>query len=198
MHSRYKEKGCSPFGMVEFHRRATLHHVLEGSLLGCVVSSTSAEVSHCTISVLRVSLPSNRGTSVVCLILVYSLQIVCWSSCLRQSPSGEVLLTAWIRTCFRYIATWTHWARSGSLVLQGLSTTSTITESIVRCFHELRLVLWQVLWSWCCLQSVHLHLYSMNPFDELTLGSVPIFGALVLVFLERSAANGSSRKAAFS
>ena len=121
----------SPLRMIEFNSSTSLHHILECSLFWTIIPTTGSKMAHTGVMVLWVGLSTNTRSSVIGLILVNSLKVCLGSSSLGQSPTREVLFVTWICTSFRNISAWSNWAWCGGLVLQCLSTTSTISKSIV-------------------------------------------------------------------
>ena len=90
-------------------------------------------------SILAARLHSNAASCVISLVLVVFLYGSLRTRCLRQRPSGHVLLRRRIRRCLGHVPAGSDGARGGDQVLEALSTTS-VTECVLWLVLELWLV----------------------------------------------------------
>ena len=148
--------GESPLGHVALDARATSHLVLKGSKLACMIAAASAEMRLCRRSILRDGLFVEARACIVCLMLVKLFGQSFTRCSLRESPARHVLLLRSVGRELRGVPTRTNRCRSGRVILE--STTSAVTEGVLGCTLQLRLILWVVLRARILLEIVWLHL----------------------------------------
>ena len=78
--------------MLKLNRGIALHHVLEGTHFLHVGTATGAEVAGLTRALVGVHLSANARCHVIGLVFVHCSNSLARSSCLGESPPGEVLL----------------------------------------------------------------------------------------------------------
>jgi hypothetical protein len=148
----------SEFRVIQLYCLSALHHVFEGSQPRRVISSWGPEMSHPWWSIFRGMLLSEPRSSVISLILIYSLHVICRPSSFWKCPPGEVLFRRRIGWSFRNIPPWTDWVWSWCLVLQGTCPSSSKTKSVERLLLYFRLVFGEILRSRSLLKWIELHL----------------------------------------
>ena len=157
----------SELRVIEFHRRSTLHNVLESSLFLSVHTACCAEVGSRSWLVLGVWLHTEGRSSIISLILVRASQFTAGTATLRQGPPWEVLFSWWVRGGLGDVSAWADSCRGRGLVLQ--TTASPVTEGILRFFYHFRLCLGQVLRPRSGLKRIELHLYVLLLMKALLL-----------------------------
>ena len=157
----------SELWVIEFHRRSSLHHVLESTLFLRVHTACCAEMGSRSRLVLRVWLHTEGRSSIIGLILVRTSQFTAGTASLRQGPPWEILFSWWVRWGLGNVSAWADSCRGRGLVLQ--TTASPVTEGILRFFYHFRLCLGQVLRPRSGLKRIELHLYVLLLMKALLL-----------------------------
>lgn len=104
-----------------------------------------------------VALHTKGWPRVISLMFIWYTLVSAWSSCLWQSPPGEIFFCRRIHWSFWNVSARTNSIGSGSLVFESASSSSSETETVFLTTFIFRFLIREILWPWGLFEDVHLH-----------------------------------------
>ena len=179
-------KSVSECWVVESHLDALLHHVLRDRQSSGLGAGGASKGCVSRALVIWMGLFSESRPRVEGLVLVRSPRLNLGPTRLRQRPLRRIYLSWRTTASLRDVAARAYSSWRTCVVLQDV--TSSKSKGILRLLDHLRPLLGQILWTRSSFQGIDLHLYLLK--RGLTLGSVPILGALAASLRWMSASAG--------